>query len=272
MIFKIGLSAFAAGVLSLLWSNSAISVKKYEVYGENNLRILHLSDLHKKDFGKNYEKLLKKIPDEKYDFICFTGDLISRNETEFDKKISFMKSLLKIAPVFFVNGNHEAEAYEKYDVLKKELLKIGVSILDNDSVILKNGEENVILAGFSSEKNFFRNDKNGFSDLYRIDSDYLKQKLGEKKKGYTILLSHSPFFFEQYAEWGADLTLCGHVHGGVVRLPFVGGVLSPERKFFPKYDGGIYEINGRKMIVSKGLGKLRLFNPSEIVVIDIKKG
>ena len=268
VILELGISVGALGIASLVWSNMAVSVSRYEISADRSLKILHLSDLHKKKFGKDYKKLLDKIPDEKFDFICFTGDLISRGEYIFDERLSFVKKLTELAPVFFVCGNHEAERPENYLKLRDELEKIGVTVLDNETVSF----ENTRIAGFSSEKRFFRNEKDGFSGLYKIDSNYLKEKLGEKSDEFTILLSHSPFFFEKYAEWGADLTLCGHVHGGVVRLPFVGGVLSPERKFFPKYDGGIYEKNSKKMVVSRGLGKLRLFNPSEIVVIDIKKG
>lgn len=272
MVVEAGLGIAVFGIASLLWSNKKISVKRYTVSGKNNLKILHLSDLHMKKFGRGYEKLLKKIPHEKYDFICITGDLISRHESEFDEKILFLKSLKEIALVYFVTGNHEAEGTKNYEKIKAELIKIGVTILDNSSESFEKDGENTVIAGFSSEKRFFRNDKNGFSGLYKINTDYLTEKLGEKTEEFTILLAHSPFFFQQYGEWGADLTLCGHVHGGVVRIPFYRGILSPERKFFPKYDGGLFEKQGKKMIVSRGIGKLRLFNPTEIVVIDIKKG
>lgn len=272
MVIKIIIALFVFGIVSLLWSNYALRVRRYEIKGKNNLKILLISDLHKKKFGKNYERLLKKIPKEKHDFICFVGDLLSRGEYKTEEKIHFLENLKKIAPVFFVSGNHEVECPDNYGKLKDGLTNIGVDNLDNKSIFYKNGEENTVIAGFSSEKRFFRNERNGFSGLYKIDFDYLKEKIGPKdEKNYTVLLSHTPFFFEQYAEWGADLTLCGHVHGGVVRIPFYRGILSPERKFFPKYDGGVFEKNGKIMVVSRGLGKIRLFNPSEIVVIDIKK-
>ena len=275
MIFVIAQICVAVGVAAvgaLLWSNMSLSVTRYETAGDRSLKILHLSDLHKKKFGRNYKKLLKKIPDESFDFICFTGDLISRHEPVSEEKIRFVKELLKIAPVFYVSGNHEVEVFEKYGILREKLEKIGVKVLENSSEIFTKDNKNTVISGFMSEKRFFRNEKNGFSGLYKIDSAYLSEKLGEKSGEFTLLLSHSPFFFEEYVRWGADLTLCGHVHGGVVRLPLVGGVLSPERKFFPKYDSGLYEKNGKKMIVSRGLGKLRLFNPPEIVVIEIKEG
>ncbi len=96
----------------------------------------------------------------------------------------------------------------------------------------------------------------------------MEQALG-KRSGTTILLAHNPLFADSYAQWGADLVLCGHLHGGVVRLPFVGGVLSPERRFFPRYDKGYYQIGETQMIVSGGIGKPRLWNPPEVGVIEL---
>ena len=88
--------------------------------------------------------------------------------------------------------------------------------------------------------------------------------------GCTILLAHNPLLLDTYAAWGADLVLCGHVHGGLIRLPLAGGLLSPERKFFPKYDKGLYEKAGTKMYVSGGIGKPRFWNPPEINLLYLK--
>ncbi|SHH94836.1 metallophosphoesterase [Clostridium grantii] len=92
----------------------------------------------------------------------------------------------------------------------------------------------------------------------------------------NILLVHNPKYFEKYSNWGADLIFSGHVHGGIIRLPYLGGLLSPDRRFFPKYDNGVYENNGNKMIVSRGLGNshlnLRINNKPELIVVTLKKG
>ena len=112
-------------------------------------------------------------------------------------------------------------------------------------------------------------------EITTIDSKFLEQKLGDLNKNeFNILLAHTPFYFDEYEKWGADLTLCGHVHGGIVRLPLVGGLLSPDRKFFPKYDLGEYIKNKSTMIVSKGLGGskvlIRVNCKPEIVNIKLK--
>ena len=83
-----------------------------------------------------------------------------------------------------------------------------------------------------------------------------------------MLLAHNPLFAEAYSQWGADMTFSGHVHGGAVRI-FGKGVLSPERKFFPKYTKGVYTVGNMKLLVTSGIGKLRLFNPAEMVVYKI---
>ena len=108
----------------------------------------------------------------------------------------------------------------------------------------------------------------GYRDLDVIDKAYVEEKLGKCPEGEVLLIAHNPFFGEAYAEWGADYTFSGHVHGGIVRL-FGVAMLSPERKFFPKYAKGVYDFGGRKLLVSAGLGKLRLFCPPEIVVYEI---
>lgn len=274
MIGIILAAGLAVGAVSLAASNVMISVKRYKIPADRSLKILHLSDLHKKSFGKNYSRLLKKIPNESFDFVCFTGDLISRSEKIEDilaKKIPFMKCLLEICPVYYISGNHEADVPEKYARLKDELEKIGVCVLENNSASF--GKDGIIteIAGLSCESKFYKNEKGGYSNLEKISAEYLNEKLLPKSEGFTVLLAHSPFGFEEYESWGAELVLCGHVHGGIVRLPLVGGVLSPERKFFPEYDGGIYTKNKTSMVVSRGLGKLRLFNCPEISVVELVK-
>lgn len=111
-----------------------------------------------------------------------------------------------------------------------------------------------------------------FTGHYRpVTQETLYTILGDAPQGYNILLAHNPNYFPVYARWGADLTFSGHIHGGMIRLPLVGGLLSPETLLFPKYDGGSYQIEDKTMILSRGLGRgsmgLRLFNPPEIVTV-----
>lgn len=261
----------AVGIIILILSNCFIDVTVYPIQADRDLKILHLSDLHKKKFGRNYKRLFKKILREKYDMICFTGDLISRSERDFSKKLEFMKNLKKIAPVYYIGGNHECDVPEFSQRLYEELEKEGVFVLRNQTrSFVKNGVSTEI-AGLEPEGRFFKNKDGSYKKLPPMTVEYLRESLGEKSEGFTVLLAHSPFPFESYCGWGAELILCGHVHGGAIRLPFVKGILSPERKFFPKYSGGKFQNKNSVMIVSRGLGKLRVFNNPEIVVIDLKK-
>ncbi len=109
-----------------------------------------------------------------------------------------------------------------------------------------------------------------------MKADYLPKILGEPRTdACQILIAHNPLYFEEYAAWGADVVVSGHVHGGIMRLPVLGGVLSPNLSLFPKYDGGRFELGRAVMILSRGIGThtipLRIFNPAELVVLDFKK-
>lgn len=110
-----------------------------------------------------------------------------------------------------------------------------------------------------------------------METEYLNRVLGNpEKKCFNLLIAHNPDYFDAYADWGADLTVSGHVHGGLMRLPFLGGVISPKLRLFPHYDGGRFEKDGKEMILSRGLGThtlpIRIFNPGEMVVIRLRKG
>ncbi|NLZ45888.1 MAG: metallophosphoesterase [Clostridiales bacterium] len=239
--------------------------KEFEGY-----KILHLSDLHLKNFGHNYKRLLDKIKPLEFDIVVFTGDLISRHEHDISEKIFFMKELIKKAPVYFIYGNHEVENPLTTDKMCKELVKIGVNILDNKTYQVEKGGEKVDICGITIEKKFYKNKDKTYKDLPTPNAEYINERLG-KKKNFTLFLSHTPFYFDEYAKWGADLTLCGHVHGGAIRLPFINGLLSPERKFFPKYSAGLYKKGDCQMYVSRGLGKPRIFNNSQITIITLDK-
>lgn len=273
MILYILLTLGIIIVAVIVYSNVKIDVTQTEICTDENtenMTFLHLSDLHKKTFGKDCEKLFASLPKDNIDGIFFTGDLISRSEREISHKIAFMKRLCEIAPVYFVGGNHEADVPEIYESLCERLKEIGVVVLRNQSVSFEKGEKSITITGLEPEGRFFKNQNGNYKNLPKITEDYLFEKLGYKENNFTILLAHSPFAFEEYDKWGAELVLSGHVHGGVMRLPILGGILSPERKFFPKYSAGMFKKNNATMVVSRGLGKFRIFNPSQIVIIKFK--
>lgn len=252
-------------------TTTEITVKSEKLpEGFKGYKILHLSDLHLKKFGHNYKRLIDKINAEKFDVVVFTGDLISRTEIDTSGKLYLIEELLKKAPVYFIYGNHEVENPKTTEAMCNRLVKIGVRILDNQTIsIFKNGDT-INISGLTIDKQFYKNIDKTYKNLPVPNLKYINYRIGEKSN-FTVLLAHTPFPFNSYVQWGADLTLCGHVHGGAVRLPLVKGVLSPERRFFPKYSAGLYKKGNSQMIVNRGLGKPRLFNNSEIIIITLDR-
>ena len=149
------------------------------------------------------------------------------------------------------------------------LAEIGVHRLVNEAEY--RAEYGIEVVGCQINRRFYKRFKQ-----VAMDAEYLNKILPKKTEGmYTILLAHNPDYFQAYKAWGADLTLSGHAHGGVMRLPYFGGVLGTNFRFFPKYDGGKFVEDGKVMVVSRGLGAhtipIRVFNPAELVEIVIKK-
>ncbi len=248
--------------------------------GISSLRIVQLSDLHHRQMGKANRRIVRRVEMCNPDLVVITGDLVSRDMRDYAYVAEFLRGLRRICPVYLCHGNHELDLpLQDRKRLEQVIAHAGCRLLNNACVKLstKRGKfvENLnslktplYLAGIQLEYGVYRDENRQFRHLASYDPDDLTHAIGEKR-GTTILLSHNPKFLDTYAAWGADLVLCGHVHGGIVRLPFVGGVLSPERRFFPKYDKGLYRKGDTQMVVSGGIGKLRLFNPPEIVCLEI---
>jgi hypothetical protein len=246
-----------------------VVVRRYRFKAKDKLKIVQFSDLHKKTFSKGNRPLLEIVQQEKPDILVFTGDLVSRDQEDFSQVLTLMENLCKLTKVYYILGNHEVDMpKEKYLSLCEKFNSYGATLLDNDSVKVA---EHTQLWGLTLPLQCYHDGNHHYGNLYHYTYLDIQGDLGDPNSNdYHVLLAHNPFFFESYTRWGADLTLCGHVHGGIVRLPYVGGVLSPERKFLPKYSGGMYSSNGCNMVVSRGLGKLRLFNPPEVCVISLE--
>jgi len=283
--FKIFLIIIFLIFAEFVISNTFLSVTKVAVKDTkipasfDGYKIVQLSDLHDKSFGKDNSRLIRVIDKQKPDIIVLTGDMINSADTNFQNLYSFSKQLVKICPVYYIVGNHEQMlASELYRDMIGNLKKTGIIVLDNEkTTLIKNGKK-INLYGLWFNLRYYRNlssQTSGNND-YSLTEDTIEQLIGRAKTSeYNILLTHNPVYFDTYSSWGADLTLSGHIHGGMIRMPFKGGLLSPEIKFFPKYDTGKYENNGNKMFVSRGLGNgtfgIRFFNIPEIAVIVLEK-
>lgn len=240
-------------------------------------RIMHLSDLHSKEYGENGEYLVRACAEFKPDYIFFTGDLFSRNENIFriKSKVPLMKGLNDIAPLYYVWGNHEADIPDKSKLMNSRLAEVGVTVLRNERTRIYRGDSFIELYGLELPSYYYRAPDGGYRGLPKLTAEELRKRLGTPdRKSFNLLLAHTPLPFKQYAEWGADLTLAGHVHGGMVRI-FGVGLLSPERKFFPRYTKGMYRLRTEYgvscMEVSAGLGKFRLNNPEMVSVIELRR-
>lgn len=248
------------------------SSKLPEVF--DGYKIVQLSDLHSKSFGNNNEMLIDMIDKESPNIIVMTGDMVTANEKDFTVFYSLVKELTKKYRAYYVYGNHEGELSSK---LKSEITAFlkenGVIVLDNDYISIEKNNEKINLYGLCYTQKYYSY-KGGKKHI--ITENYIKNKLGTiDKNKYNILLTHNPLFFDAYSGYGFDLTLSGHVHGGLIRLPFIGGILSPERKFFPQYSAGVYEKGNSKLVVSRGLSRgtkgFRFFNRPDVVSITLKK-
>ena len=271
--------------LYIKYNVNTLEVTKYVVENKkvpkefDGYNIVQISDLHSKLFGENNKKLIQKIKSLNPDIVVVTGDLIDGENNNYNVALDFMKEISKLYRVYYIIGNHEQKSLikkykDEYKDYFNKLHQIDFVNLDNNKVEIVKGDSNINLYGltvpYSCYKYLFDN-----QETTSIDIDFLEEKLGKvDREQFNILLAHTPFYFDEYEKWGADLTLCGHVHGGIVRLPLVGGLLSPDRKFFPKYDLGEYTKNKSTMIVSKGLGGskvlIRVNCKPEIVNIKLK--
>ena len=241
-------------------------------------KIVFLSDLHNHEYGRNNEELVSAVREAKPDLILVTGDmLVGKKGCSFEKAAVFMKQLPQIAPVFYSNGNHEQRMHENkeyygdaYWRYKEELEEAGVVFLVNESFQRNWHGQLEMIYGLEIPKECYKRLKQ-----CRLQKDEIEERIGKADSdAYRILLAHNPGFSGVYKEWGADLILSGHLHGGIVRIPGIGGVIDPQTGMFPKYSGSCYQEKDTAIVVSKGLGthtvNIRLFNPAELIVLHIR--
>lgn len=240
-------------------------------------KIIMLSDLHNCSYGQQNEKLIDAIKDENPDLILIAGDMLVGKEgtsTETAKKL--MEKLSEICVTYYANGNHEQrmkENPEKYGQIyceyKEELINSGVHFLENEKVELIWEGNDVEIHGIEIPSECYKK----FQKV-SMPSGYMEKTLGKADTSkYQILIAHNPIFIQSYLEWGADLVVSGHLHGGVVRVPFWRGIITPQGGLFPKYSGEMTKEGDACVVVSKGIGihtiPIRFLNPAEVVVLHV---
>lgn len=261
-----GLAAVTMAAAGLAWGNTSIVTTEYAISSPalpesfHGLRIAQVSDLHNDTFGRDYSRLVRSLKAARPHMIAITGDLLDARRTDIPRALEAARAMLSVAPCYYVKGNHEARIPD-YPILEAGLRDMGVTVLRNERRTLRCGEDSITLIGM---------------DCPYGDEDYpfFLYDLCEGAEGFKLLLSHHPEQFHTYADAGIDLSLCGHTHGGQLRLPKIGGVIAPHQGFFPKYDAGLYEQESCKMIISRGLGNslcpLRVNNRPELVVVELR--
>ncbi len=253
--------------------NFCLKVEYYSIVSaavSRDVRIVLLADLHGNQFGRDNQKLVQRIHECEPDFICVAGDLTVKDGKHTARMLSLLERLSDSYEIYYSPGNHEIRMPDYPEYVAK-IKAMGIHYLANESAVRQDG---CIMTGLDLPMYWYRNrwrKRNRPLRPKRVRR-YVKKR---PDRGFHILLAHNPEFFDAYAGWGADLTLSGHVHGGIMRLPVLGGVIAPSLRLFPKYDAGEFRLNNSEMIVSRGLGthhiKLRFFNPPELSLIEVKK-
>ena len=274
MRIKNKLSAFLLSVLLcllfLLLDQKLLVTEHYEIAvrelpkGYEGLRIVLLSDLHGASFGTDNGRLVERVGREKPDLIALTGDFVCETG-DAAAFASLLRQLRELAPCYYVSGNHEwaAHAMEK----TAEILEENDTVyLNNRYVILEKNGERLCLCGAE--------DPNSYAEM--ISPEELVSDLRSREGTLPVVfLCHRNNSMEKTPSLDVDLILCGHSHGGIVRLPGAGGVLGVDRKLFPRYDAGLYSNDRYAMVVSRGLGTIhhipRICNFPEIAVVELKK-
>lgn len=268
-------------LVAAVWDSNRFVTINYEIRSDKitkPCRLVLLADLHNKSFGKGNSRLLAAIDEVSPDGILVAGDMLTAiRGADFGHALSLMESLAPKYRIYYGMGNHEyrlglyPDDYPgMYETYLSGLRQAGIEPLINETAYLP--ECNIAVCGAQIDRVYFRHFKRK-----PMEQTYLPNILGTPdREKFQLLIAHNPVYFDTYAEWGADLVVSGHVHGGIMRLPVLGGVISPAMTLFPKYDGGMFKEKESTMILSRGLSShtpaIRIFNPGELIVIDLKPG
>lgn len=287
MIYVLAVFLFIAVffIIVMIVDGNRFVIKEYTLESDkirDGIDIAVLADLHNKQYGKDNRKLLAALDEVDPHVVMVAGDMLTAKPGKgYELAASFMERVAEKYPVYYGLGNHEyrmkiyPEHYaDEFAEYVQRLKKAGIQVLDNASALIQVQREkrmtNIRVTGASIERLYYKR----FRKIH-MAPDYLDRIAGEADDhAFQILLAHNPEYFEEYADWGADLVFSGHVHGGIMRLPVLGGVVSPKLVFFPKYDGGLFKRKDSVMVLSRGLGMhtipVRIFNPAELVVVHLR--
>ncbi|MBR5227450.1 MAG: metallophosphoesterase [Clostridia bacterium] len=264
-------------VFSAIFCHFNITVSKYNINNKKikrqGLKIVQLSDVHGRECGKDSYKIIKKIDKLNPGIIVITGDLLDKGKRKIQRMLEFVRILASKYKCVYVIGNHELYLdKETLDLCLNKMIEYGVVMLNNSYTDLEN---NIRIYGIGYNLVTSKTKEYTYNRKAVINHGEIEEKIGKlDNTKYNVLLAHSPFSFDAYSKCGFDLILTGHVHGGIIRIPGMFGLLSPEGKFFPKYFEGMYNKEETNMIVNRGIGysciPVRIFNSPEIGYINVE--
>ncbi|MCR5829448.1 MAG: metallophosphoesterase [Lachnospiraceae bacterium] len=276
MLIYIILGLCVIALIVAIVETRLLRVKHYTIDSQNsnlkkNIKIALISDMHCTVFGKNNKRLIDKIADLNCDFLIVAGDVINGKPDDLSYALDFFKGIKeKGIKTYYFYGNHEQKlsmtdekSFEDYG---SEIRKF-VETVNNDTVVL----DGITLKGLLIPLKMYRDKISEIEKYFNA-----VQLVGEfdNDGNYHILVAHDPTFASMYDAVGADLILSGHLHGGIIRIPFLGGVITPRHKLFTGRTRGIYDQGKGKILITSGIGwhaiPLRFCNDPEICMIEIR--
>ena len=266
-----------------------LDITKYDIINKkippefNGFKIVQITDLHNEVFGENNKILISKIDEISPDIVVLTGDLIIGRGESYEENIKLLKYISNKYKTYSVLGNHEQEAMvgkhaQYYDNYFKILEELNITHLNNNSVKINKGNGSINIYGLVIPLSYYPHAIECLKKIKtEMENEILEDVLGNASDNeFNIMLAHNPLFFDDYAKWNVDLVFSGHIHGGMIRVPGLGGLLSPTRRFFPKYDWGKFEVNNSTLILSRGMGGggfvPRILCSPEIMYVTLHKG
>lgn len=258
----------AAAAFLIKDSQEDLEISRYEVASQklpesfDGFKIVQLSDLHGAEFGEDGMELVDKVGSLEPDMIALTGDFVT-DEGDLAAVEKLAARLVKLCPVYFISGNHEFGSGLAIKV-RNILERAGVKYLSNEYLTINRGDDEILLGGVE--------DPLAYADM--LSPDELAQKMNDAAPdAFKILLGHRNYWMTEYPELPVDLIFCGHAHGGLIRIPGVGGLIGTDRRLFPDFDAGQFNNDRYTLIVSRGLGNSvpipRIFNRPEIVCVEL---
>lgn len=230
--------------------------------GFEGCRILHISDLHNCNYGEGQKNLIKLTEQLQPDYIFMTGDICDEYHRRLDSVKEYLKGICRVAPIYYVTGNHEWIRKDRGEDLFAYMKSLGIHILHDQMIQLERNGDCIQLIGTDDP---YRPRSGKIHERDRVRAEFFLKDLAllckERKRKFTILLSHRPEFIHFYAKAQIQLVFAGHAHGGLVRIPGIGGIIAPHQGLFPKYTEGVVEERNTKMVISRGMGNSGVFFP-----------